>query len=153
MAGGSVSLRIVFLKLFTENPSSSVVNWDSFGARAVFGGQEKWKCNSACPGKKMKVQLRLSAKSWKCTNKLFRVRVTCMFSFRSAPGVAKKGNHCTLPGNLLSQHQRWLPNLHISSALTVPCWLRHRPQVCVNRSPKINNCSGWSWRGADLEPF
>ena len=103
--------------------------------------------------KKMKVQLRLSAKSWKCTNKLFRVRVTCMFSFRSAPGVAKKGNHCTLPGNLLSQHQRWLPNLHISSALTVPCWLRHRPQVCVNRSPKINNCSGWSWRGADLEPF
>ena len=41
-------------------------------------------------------------KKWKCTNKLFRVHVTCMFSFRSAPGVAKKGNHCTLPGTLSS---------------------------------------------------
>ena len=51
---GSVSLEIVFLKLFTEKPSSSVVNWDSFGATAVFGGQEKWKCNSACPGKRWK---------------------------------------------------------------------------------------------------
>ena len=41
VAGGFVSLEIVFLKLFTEKPSSSVVNWDSFGATAVFGGQEK----------------------------------------------------------------------------------------------------------------
>ena len=153
VAGGSVSLENVLLKLFTENPSSSVVNWDSFGARAVFGGQEKWMCNSACPGKRGKCNCAYPQKV-KVHEQIVQGSCHfCMFSIRSAPGVAKKGNHGTLPGNLLSQHQYLLPNLHINSAFTVPCWLRHWPQVCVNHSPKIKTCSCCSWRGADLEPF
>ena len=95
--------------------------------------------------KKRKVQLRLSAKSESArTNCSGFVSLAC---FPSALHLAWQRKAIIA----LYLAIFYLTNLHISTAFTVPCWLRHWPQVCVNRSPKMNTCSGCSWRGADLE--
>ena len=93
--------------------------------------------------KKMKVQLRLSAKSESArTNCSGFMSLACFPSALHLAWQRKAIIALYLALYLLSQHQPWLPNLHISSAYTVPCWLRHWPKVFVNQSPnKINTCS------------
>ena len=96
--------------------------------------EKKWKCNCAYPQKVESARTNCSG----------FVSLAC---FPSALHLAWQRKAIIA----LYLAIFYLTNLHISTAFTVPCWLRHWPQVCVNRSPKMNTCSGCSWRGADLE--
>ena len=153
VAGGVGEFRNCFSQTFHRKAIKFCCELGFIWCNSRLWWTGKVKVQLCLSWKKMKVQLRLSAKSESArTNCSGFMSLACFPSALHLAWQRKAIIALYLALYLLSQHQPWLPNLHISSAYTVPCWLRHWPKVFVNQSPnKINTCSGRSWRGADLE--